>query len=103
MVSNQRRFAEIGMNRTIVLNVRMRANPYGRHVASQHGVKPDAGVVTDGDIADDHRRGGDEHMISDDGSDSIVTDYHNSIHTPVHMGQRYFATIGLGGHLSPYR
>ena len=84
MVTDSGRFAEIGMNRAVVLDVRVGADVNRRHVSPQHRIEPDAGMVTNRDIADHDSRGCDKDIFSDGGYGSVVFDNHAWFFTPVH-------------------
>jgi hypothetical protein len=84
VVSNNGRFAEIGVNRAVVLNVRVAADSDRRHVSPQHRIEPDAGMVSNGYITDHHSSGCDKHVFSDGGYDSVIFDKHDWFNTPVH-------------------
>src|ERR1043166_5728674 len=62
----------VDVQRAIVLDVGAAADDYGGAVSAHDGVVPDACPCMYGDVADDHRAGGDEDVVSDGGPGAVI-------------------------------
>src|SRR6266487_3890551 len=71
-VTNSKGRVHVHVQRAVILDIRVVADDDGRAISAYHGVVPDAGAFVDGNIADDHRTGGNKYIICNGWPNTVI-------------------------------